>query len=81
DTSNYVKRWPERKYTLTGPVAFFASEADGETNVEFTIAFDLRSTSRSSKNKAAGRTKNWWSLKGTGDELKIVAIKEARIRE
>jgi hypothetical protein len=81
DTSNYVKRWPERKYTLTGPVAFFASDNEGETNVEFTIAFDLRSSGRSAKNKATGRTKNWWTLKGNGDELKIVAIREARVRE
>lgn len=81
DTSNYVKRWPERKYTLVGPVAFFASASEGETNVEFTIAFDLRSDSRSAKNKATGRTKNWWTLRGNGDDLKIVAIREARIRE
>ena len=81
DTTNYVKRWPERKYALVGPVAFFASDTEGETNVEFTISFDLRSSNRSSKNKATGRTKNWWTLKGNGDELKIVAIKEARIRE
>jgi hypothetical protein len=81
DTTNYVKRWPERKYTLTGPVTFFASGTEGETNVEFTIAFDLRSPARSSKNKAAGKTKNWWTLRGNGDELKIVAIREARLRE
>ena len=81
DTSNYVKRWPERKYTLTGPVNFFASGKEGETEVEFTIAFDLRSAARTTKNKAVGRTKNWWTIQGTGDELKIVAIREARIRE
>ena len=81
DTKNYLKRWPERKYTLLGPVAFFASETEGETNVEFTIAFDLRSNNRSTKSKATGRTKNWWTLRETGNELKIVAIREARIRE
>ena len=81
DTSNYVKRWPERKYTLTGPVTFFASENKDETNVEFTIAFELHSGTRSTRNKAAGKTKNWWTLRPTGDELKIVAIKEARVRE
>src|SRR5437868_11647633 len=53
DTSDYVKRWPERKYTLAGPVNFFASGSDGETNVEFTIGFELRSSARSTKNKAA----------------------------
>jgi peptidoglycan hydrolase-like protein with peptidoglycan-binding domain len=81
DTTNYVKRWPERKYTLLGPVAFFASDNEKETNVEFTIAFDLHGDGRSKKNKAMGRTKNWWTLQGTGDDLKIVAIREARIRE
>ena len=60
---------------------FFASGKEGETEVEFTIAFDLRSAARTTKNKAVGRTKNWWTIQGTGDELKIVAIREARIRE
>jgi peptidoglycan hydrolase-like protein with peptidoglycan-binding domain len=81
DTSDYVKRWPERKYTLAGPVTFFASDNDGETTVEFTIAFNLRSGARSTKNKAAGRTRNWWTVQRNSNELKIVAIKEARIRE
>ena len=81
DTSNYVKRWPERKYTLTSPVTFFAADNKDETNVEFTIAFELRSNTRSTKNKAVGKTRNWWTLRPTGDELKIVAIKEARVRE
>jgi hypothetical protein len=81
DTTNYVKRWPERKYTLASPVTFFASGNEGETKVEFTIAFDLQSTARPTKNKAVGRTKNWWTLRGNGEELKIVAIQEARLRE
>ncbi|HSP44716.1 MAG TPA: peptidoglycan-binding domain-containing protein [Chthoniobacterales bacterium] len=81
DTTNYVKRWPERKYTLTGPVNFFASGNDGETEVEFSIAFDLRSAARTSKNRAFGHTKNWWTVQAKGDELKIVAIREARLRE
>ena len=81
DTSNYVKRWPERKYTLTGPVTFFAAGKEGETEVEFTIAFELRSAARTAKNHAVGRTKNWWTIQAQGEELKIVAIREARIRE
>jgi len=81
DTKNYVKRWPERKYTLAGPVTFLAAGNDSETNVEFTIGFALRSNARSTRNKAVGRTKNWWTLRSQGDELKIVAIREARIRE
>ena len=81
DTRKYVQRWPERKYSLVGPVNFFASATDAETNIEFTIAFELRSDSRKTKNKAAGRTKNWWSVRQEGEDLKIVAIREERLRE
>jgi peptidoglycan hydrolase-like protein with peptidoglycan-binding domain len=81
DTANYVKRWPDRKYTLTGPITFFASDNEAETNVEFTIAFELHSVGRSTKNKAVGRTRNWWTIRRNADDLKIVAIREARVRE
>ena len=81
DTSNYVKHWPLRKYTLAGPVNFFAAGNEGETNIEFTIGFELHSPARSTKNKALGRTKNWWTVRPEGEDLKIVAIREARIRE
>lgn len=81
DTGDYVKRWPERKYTLTGPVTFFAAGKESETVVGFTITFELRSAARTTKNRAVGRTQNWWTLRANGDELKIVAIREARVRE
>jgi hypothetical protein len=81
DTSNYVKRWPERKYTLVGPVNFFASGKEGETEIEFTISFQLRNPTRTAKNRALGRTKNWWTVRTEGEELKIVAIREERLRE
>ena len=81
DTSNYLKRWPERKYRLMGPVNFFASGKEGETELEFTIAFELRSGARTTKNRAKGHTKNWWTIQGNGEDLKIVAIREARLHE
>lgn len=81
DTRNYVKRWPERKYSLTEPVSFFASDSEGETNIEFTIAFELQNKSRKNKNRASGRTKNWWTVREEGGDLKIVAIREQRLRE
>jgi peptidoglycan hydrolase-like protein with peptidoglycan-binding domain len=81
DTGNYVKRWPERKYSLAGPVTFFAAGKEGETVVEFTIAFELRNAARTAKNRAVGRTRNWWTVQAQGDDLKIVAIREARVRE
>jgi Putative peptidoglycan binding domain len=81
DTRNYVKRWPERKYTLIGPVSFFASGKEGETNVEFTIAFNVRSHARKKKYAGSGRTRNFWTIRPEGDELKIVVIREERVRE
>jgi peptidoglycan hydrolase-like protein with peptidoglycan-binding domain len=81
DTRNYVKRWPQRKYTLTEPVSFFASDSEGETNIEFTISFELQNKTRKNKNRAFGRTKNWWTVRAEGGDLKIVAIREQRLRE
>jgi hypothetical protein len=81
DTSDYVKRWPQRKYTLAGPTNFFASGKEGETEIEFTISFELKNPTRSTKNRATGRTKNWWTVRMEGDEMKIVAIREERLRE
>ena len=81
DTRKYVQRWPERKYALAGPVSFFASDSEGETNIEFTISFELQSKGRKNKNRAVGRTKNWWTVRDEGGDLKIVAIREERLRE
>jgi hypothetical protein len=80
DVRDYVKRWPERKYTLATPVSFFASGKD-ETVVEFILAFNLRSNARATKKIALGHTRNWWTLRPEGDELKIVSIREQRLRE
>lgn len=75
DTSVYVKRWPERKYTLMKPIRFFAAEKEDETLVQFTIAFEVRNR----KHTASGRTENWWTLRPEGEELKVVAIREKRL--
>jgi hypothetical protein len=77
DVRNYLKRWPQRKYTLTQPVSFFAGAREGETKVEFVIAYNVRNKDHA----AAGRTRNWWTLRADGAELKIVAIREQRLRE
>jgi hypothetical protein len=77
DVRNYLKRWPQRKYTLSQPVSFFAAGPEAETNVEFLIAYDVRNRNHA----ASGRTRNWWTLHAEGDELKIVAIREQRLRE
>jgi hypothetical protein len=62
---------------LTEPVSFSASTDENETNVQFTIEFNLRNK----KHHASGKTKNFWTLRAEGDELKIVAIHEERLRD
>jgi hypothetical protein len=80
DVENYVRRWRQRKYALLGPVSFFAGE-EGTTNIEFTFSFELRSEARKTKKNAKGRAKHQWTIRPEGSELKIVAIKEQRLRE
>ena len=77
DVRDYCNRWTERRYELTEPVSFSASTDENETNVEFTIKFDVRNK----KHHASGRTKNFWTLRPEGDELKIVSIHEERLRD
>jgi len=77
DVDNYCKRWPERKYSLVEPVTFTAGENEGETMIEFLITFEVRNK----KHSVAGKTKNFWTVRPEGEELKIVAIHEQRVRE
>ncbi|HEV3408929.1 MAG TPA: peptidoglycan-binding domain-containing protein [Chthoniobacterales bacterium] len=77
DVRNYVKRWPERRYTLEEPIAIAASAREGEAMVAFPITFEVRNK----KHTARGRTQNFWTLRAEGDDLKIVAIREQRLRE
>lgn len=75
DTQAYVKRWPEREYTIVGPITFSTSGPPGETQVEFTIDYKVRNGPRAK----TGRTRNFWTLRTTGDEMKIIAIREEHI--
>jgi hypothetical protein len=77
DVENYVKRWPDRKYTLLQAPTFVASAREGETIINFPITY----TVRRGNNVAAGKTKNTWVVRPEGEELKIVAIQEQRMRE
>jgi hypothetical protein len=77
DTHNYVKRWPRRKYTLLEPVTVQPAGPDGATQLEFTIAFEVRN-----KNHAVrGKTRNFWTLQPQARNLRIVALKEQRLHE
>ncbi|MGI9086173.1 MAG: peptidoglycan-binding domain-containing protein [Chthoniobacterales bacterium] len=84
DVANYVKDWPERRYTLQEPINFFNAEKDGEITVEFPISYHVQNPARRDTGKRydlKGRTKNIWTIRPEGGELKIVAINEQRLRE
>ena len=76
----FEKKWGFNSRIMVRDAGWFV-RCEGETEVEFTIGFDLRSAGRSTRNRAVGHTKNWWKIQAKRDELKIIAIREARLRE
>lgn len=77
DSRRYLQRWPKREYHLDAPVKFAAGPKIGETVVEFPITFKVRN----SRHQATGRTRNFWTIRPDGGELKIFAIREERLPE
>ena len=77
DTRNYIKRWPQRKYELVGPVKFMSGKNPGEFEVEFTIDFRVASGDR----KAHGKTRNLWTILKDRENFKILMINEQRLRD
>lgn len=77
DTRNYVKRWPQRKYTLVGPVRFVASDKGNQIEVEFTITFSVAN----GKQAANGKTRNVWKMRSERENFKILAINEQRLHD
>jgi hypothetical protein len=75
DTHNYVKAWPERKYTLLASPSLVPAENEREANVEFSIEYQLRNK----KHATSGKAKYFWRVRIEGDDLKIVAIREQLI--
>lgn len=77
DNRNYMQRWPDRHYRLTAPVKFAAGSKEGETVVEFPIAFHVRNKTR----EVEGRTRNYWTIRPEDGALKIIAIREEHLNE
>jgi Putative peptidoglycan binding domain len=77
DTRNYVKRWPQRKYTLIGPVRFVPVEKGRKLQVEFTIAFSVAK----GKQVANGKTRNLWTIQSGPKNFEILAINEQRLHD
>ena len=79
DVTDYVKRWPQRHYTLATPVTFFASGQD-ETQVEFSSP-SMCAANHERQKRRLGPHQELVELRPEGDDLKIVAIREQRLRE
>ena len=77
DTGNYCQRWPKRHYDLIEPVV-----ATPGPNGEMKVQFDIVFTVNNEKHSVSGRTRNYWTVRpGPGGDVKIVAIREERIRQ
>jgi peptidoglycan hydrolase-like protein with peptidoglycan-binding domain len=77
DTRNYIKRWPERKYTLIGPVNSMSTKTPNVFQVEFTIAFRVAGGGR----VAHGKTRNLWTIQSERNNFKILVINEQRLHD
>jgi hypothetical protein len=72
DIRYHVKDWPERKYELIAPPTLTPSAKEGESVVEFSIAYNRRDKKRT----AAGKAKYTWTVRAEGDDLRIISIRE-----
>ncbi len=75
DLQAYDAKWPQRSFWLAGQVNV-QPKADSRIQVTFPLRFELRNGSRHS----AGRVQKSLLLEVTGDDLRIVAVNEARRR-
>lgn len=77
DTRNYIKRWPQRSYSLVGPVQVTPEGDSGDFQVEFAITFRVSSGARA----AHGKTRNLWVIQPNLKNFKILAINEQRLHD
>lgn len=76
DQRNYYRRWPTRDFALVGAPQITSTTANSAM-----IRFRLRYTLRSGTEKASGQTENLLQIRRSPDGLKIVGIRERRVRE
>jgi hypothetical protein len=77
DTRNYIKRWPQRHYSLIEPVKIETKKAAGDFQIEFVIDFQVAGAGR----KAHGKTRNLWTIQSDRENFKILAINEQRLHD
>jgi peptidoglycan hydrolase-like protein with peptidoglycan-binding domain len=77
NSSKYQKLWPQRNYALLDAESYSVRRVPGAIIVKFRTGYSLTNNRRNLH--ATGQTYNVMTLKITGDNLKIVALKEQRI--
>ena len=75
DVLRYRKRWPSRDYQLLD--LDVAEVGENDLQVKFRIAYQVKSP----EHKASGRTLNTFRIRRAGDEMRLVALKEQRVRK
>ncbi|MFN2475635.1 MAG: peptidoglycan-binding protein [Chthoniobacterales bacterium] len=75
DLQAYDAKWPQRSFRLAGEVNV-QPQPDSRIRVTFPLRFELRKGSRHS----AGKVQKTLLLEVIGDDLRIVAVNEARAR-
>lgn len=75
DVEEYRKRWPQRDYSLAGPVKV-ETLPSGESEVTFMMNFDLDRP----RQRAKGRTREVFTIDTDRSQWLIVGMKEERIR-
>ncbi len=80
DINRYDHRWPERHFTILEPFTVSLSP-DGDPD-KTVVSFRLQFSNKGARYLVQGKTDNTWTLTGTLPlELRIVSIKEQRVRE
>ena len=80
DIARYDRRWPDRRFTLLEPFAVEPSP-DGDP-ARLVVRFRYEFMNKGAKYLVQGKTDNVWTLTGTRPaDLRIVAMKEQRVRE
>ncbi len=74
DASRQIRKWPRRKFMLSGPVTCVASPRDGELIVDFNYAYE-----EVGDRTARGQVHQQWRVRADGDGLKITKIDEHRL--
>ena len=78
DTERYNKRWPDRRFTLLDPLT--VAESPDHDPAKVIVNFHCRINVQRPGHDVRGETENTYTLVRTGSDLRIAAIKEARVR-